>query len=186
MYNWFSVPKFFVISLITLITACAPISHVRKDYWNIHLTDSGTYLKNAMYFELDPGSTFSFVRSMILYNDGYCALSPIEEFWKEISKRQFLHKSRVNWGVYKILNDSIVIQYFNETGCGGGGIDIYTVHQLKGKVVLNNSIVLEKFEYFRECGSEYIIQPINEKVFYSKNIPFPSDSSNWLQNKNFK
>jgi len=175
-----------VFSFMTMCIACAPFSDVRYDYWNIHSTDSGSYLEKATYFELDPESRFFFVKSIILYNDGYCALSPREEFWKKISKRQFLNKNNVDWGRYKILNGSIVIQYFNQTGCGGGGIYSYTVHQLKGKFILNNSIVLEKFEYYQACGSEYIIKPIDEMVFSFKNIPFPSDSSNWLQKKNFK
>ena len=186
MYNWFSMTKLIVISLITLITSCAPIPHVRKDYWSFGSKDTNTYLENSTYFELGLGSKFSFVESMILYSNGYCALSYKKEFWKNMSRRKFLNKSNVYWGKYKLLNDSIVIQYFCDTGCGGGGLFDYTVHQLKGKFILNNSLVLEKFEYYQACGSEYIIKPIDVMVFSSKNIPFPSDSSNWLQKKNFK
>ncbi|MFN0188597.1 MAG: hypothetical protein ACKVQV_07840 [Bacteroidia bacterium] len=108
-----------------------------------------------------------------------------------MSHKQFLKRRKVHWGRYKMLNDSIVIQFFIPSGCGGGSPNIYTVSQLAGKMLLTNEIIISSYQLNYACSDAtykkgYNIVPIDTFKYLVKNIPFPSDSSNWLQKKNFE
>jgi hypothetical protein len=179
-----------LLFLMIMLQACLPISVVNKDYWSCNSTDSSVYFANSMYLELTDINKF-YLSSMILYSDGYCALSHVPEFWKRISDKQFLKRGYVRWGRYKMLNDSIVIQFFIPSGCGGGSPNIYTVSQLAGKMLLTNKIIISSYQLNYACSNStykkgYNIVPIDTLIYLVKNIPIPSDSSNWLQRKNIK
>lgn len=174
-----------------LLQSCLPIGWINKDYWTCNSTDSSVYFSKSLYLEMIEGKNGIIFESMILYNDGFCAFHYKKEFWKQMSPRQFGRRSNVYWGRYKILKDSIVIQFFGDTGCGGGSPFIYTVHQLAGKILIDGSVILSSYEFNNACanGSSkegYVIKPIDAQIFTTKDIPFPNDHSNWLQRKNIK
>ncbi|MBP6512345.1 MAG: hypothetical protein KA347_06730 [Bacteroidia bacterium] len=190
MVKYFKCIK-VLLFLMIMLQACLPISVVNKDYWSCNSTDSSVYFANSLYFEGVLEKDKFNLESMILYNNGFCALHYKHEFWKQMSHKQFLKRRDVCWGRYKLLKDSLVIQYFSETGCGGGSPFLYTVHQLAGKILEEGSISITSYQFNNGCSyatekKGYVIIPIDTVKYFVKNIPFPSDSLNWLQKKNFK
>lgn len=172
-----------------LLQACVPIGWINKDYWTCNSNDSSVYLSKSLYLEMIEGKNGVIFESMILYNDGFCAFHYKKEFWKQMSPKQFGRRSNVDWGRYKLLKDSIVIQFFSNTGCGGGSPFIYTVHQLAGKILKDGSVIISSYEFNNACANGsakegYIKWPIDVQIFRTKDVPFPIDNSNWLMRKN--
>lgn len=172
-----------------LLQACVPIGWINKDYWTCNSNDSSVYFSNSCYFEREERGNKFFINGMIFYNDGFCALHHKKEFWNQMSHRQFGRRSNVDWGRYKLLKDSIVIQFFSNTGCGGGSPFIYTVHQLAGKILKDGSVIISSYEFNNACANGsakegYIKWPIDVQIFRTKDVPFPIDNSNWLMRKN--
>ncbi len=190
MTNSFKLIMALLFKLM-LLQACLPIGWINKDYWTCNSNDSSVYFSNSRYFErVERGNKF-FINGMIFYNDGFCALHHKKEFWNQMSHRQFGARSNVSWGRYKLLKDSIVIQFFDDTGCGGGSPFIYTVHQLAGMTLKDGSIIISSSEFNNACANSsykqgYVLMPIDVQIFTTKEVSFPNDNSNWLMRKNIE
>jgi hypothetical protein len=185
--------KLFLFFLLVLfVQGC---SSVDKDLWTfkeerpISKMNFAIKLRFNGYYQIGQEQFYKKGRcihdSFILFDDGYfAAYNPTSLVNK--SKSQIKEAKWMKWGRFILNRDSIVIQYFEDTGLGGTIDKHYTVQQLRGVVLNDTTIRIENHTFKNStarCGYSSGIHNVNldaPLMFYHKPFKELPSSENWL------
>jgi hypothetical protein len=167
--------KMYTTILLALCLGCTKIRECRLelnrfDYNSEELSIQGYYYTKADDGKIQP--QFIFYRNGVIkqlggtsYNEA--DLLEAEASWLEIESINFSRNKRINWGIFHIFNDQIVLEIWSSSK--GGAPPLY---RRQGSILNDSTFILTSYESCEGYSGE------GEDTYYFKNLAVKPDSTN--------
>ncbi len=183
-----------------IISLCTCISVVDKDLWEFSgnkQAESTVPIRTDGYYRLstDQHNETALANYLNFFQSGYLVAAGPPTFWSRFSEKELGGKELGKWGRFAITKDSILFQYFVDTGPAGSflpRIQKFTVYEGKGTIVNDSTIFISdvKYKIATEIGNqrpgiyeEYHNPPLEFNFIRCDTIPPPN---NWLMEEERK
>jgi hypothetical protein len=150
----------FVLTLLSVLFITGCLSIVDKELWKLddckHIMEMNVrvYPKTNGFYKILLLSTQNdqtvFANYFNLFPNGYFVSIGPPKYWSRFSKNALRNNDIGAWGRFEIANDSILIQYFFDTGVRGSflpRIQHFTVYEGRGIVLNDSTILISKVKY---------------------------------------